>query len=277
MNSVLAAIRLFRPVNLLLGALAVAVSAALVDALDQVVLLIKGILVVVSLIAAANAFNDYHDLEADRINQTNRPLPKGDLSPKTALILSILLFLMGAGISFTMNTESFIIAAVVALPLMVVYSLWLKGSVLIGNIIVAAILGLAFLFVGALFSELNRMITPSLLAFGFTVVREFIKDMADAEGDRAAGLTTFPVKFGLETSARVAIVITTLFMALLAVPYLMNIYSEKYLVAAILGIGIPLAYIISLLVKSPSSNNCHTASQILKLSVFLGLLAIYVG
>ena len=258
MNSVLAAIRLFRPVNLLLGALAVAVSAALVDALDQVVLLIKGILVVVSLIAAANAFNDYHDLEADRINQTNRPLPKGDLSPKTALILSI-------------------IAAVVALPLMVIYSLWLKGSVLIGNIIVAAIIGLAFLFVGALFSELNRMITPSLLAFGFTVVREFIKDMADAEGDRAAGLTTFPVKFGLETSARVAIVITTLFMALLAVPYLMNIYSEKYLVAAILGIGIPLAYIISLLVKSPSSNNCHTASQILKLSVFLGLLAIYLG
>ena len=40
MNSVLAAIRLFRPVNLLLGALAGAGSAALVDALDQVVLLI---------------------------------------------------------------------------------------------------------------------------------------------------------------------------------------------------------------------------------------------
>ena len=62
-----------------------------------------------------------------------------------------------------------------------------------------------------------------------------------------------------------------------AVPFAIGIYSSKYLITAPLGIGIPLAYIISLLVKSPSSNNCHTASQIMKFSVFLGLLAVYLG
>lgn len=277
MKSVLATLRLFRPVNLLLGAMMVTVTAALVDALNQTDLLMKGIFVVMSFTAAANAFNDYRDLETDKINRTNRPLPRGDLAPETALILSILLFMIGTGISFTINTGAFIIAAVVALPLMVVYSLWLKGTILIGNMIVAVIIGLSFVFAGALFGELDRMIMPSLLAFGFTMVREFIKDMADADGDRAAGFITFPVKFGIEKSARIAIFLTVLLMALLVAPYFMNIYSEKYLVAAFLGIGIPLSYIISLLVKSPSSNNCHTASQILKASVFLGLLAVYLG
>ena len=81
----------------------------------------------------------------------------------------------------------------------------------------------------------------------------------------------------MEKSARIAIFLTVLLMALLVAPYIMNIYSEKYLVAALLGIGIPLSYIISLLVKSPSSNNCQTASQIMKASVFLGLLAVYLG
>ena len=70
------------------------------------------------------------------------------------------------------------------------------------------------MFAGALFGELDRMIMPSLLAFGFTMVREFIKDMADADGDRSAGFITFPVKFGMEKSAKIAIFLTVLLMAL---------------------------------------------------------------
>ena len=55
MKNVLPTIRLFRPVNLLLGAMMVTVSAALVDALNQTDLLMKGIFVVMSFTAAANA------------------------------------------------------------------------------------------------------------------------------------------------------------------------------------------------------------------------------
>ena len=107
MKSVLATIRLFRPVNLLLGGMMVTVTAALVDALNQTDLLMKGTFVVMSFTAAANAFNDYRDLETDKINRTNRPLPRGDLAPETALILSILLFMIGTGISFTINTGAY--------------------------------------------------------------------------------------------------------------------------------------------------------------------------
>ena len=69
MKSVLATIRLFRPVNLLLGGMMVTVTAALVDALNQTDLLMKGIFVVMSFTAAANAFNDYRDLETDKITE----------------------------------------------------------------------------------------------------------------------------------------------------------------------------------------------------------------
>lgn len=262
---------------MLLGGLTVTVSAAIVDSLHETGLLFRGILVVATLTAAANAFNDYKDVETDRINRQNRPLPKGDLSPSAALLWAITLFVLGISLSFSINRESFIIASFIAVPLMVAYSLWLKRTILIGNIVIAAILGLTFLFSGALFGEMTQMILPALLAFGFTLMREFIKDMADVEGDRTAGMTTFPVAFGLETSGRVATAMTILLIISLPIPYLTDIYGGKYLTTALFGIGLPLAYIISLLMKSPSSSACHTASQILKVCVFIGLMAIYLG
>tara|TARA_B100001750_G_C15401453_1_gene542854 strand:- start:492 stop:1028 length:537 start_codon:yes stop_codon:yes gene_type:complete len=170
-----------------------------------------------------------------------------------------------------------LIAVGIAMPLMIAYNIRLKGTVLIGNATVSAILAMAFLFSGALFGAIDKMVTPALLTFAFTLVREFIKDMADWEGDQQAGAITFPVKYGLGSSSKVAIGMMLVLTVLLVVPFAIGIYSSKYLVTALLGIGIPLAYIISLLVQSPSTNNCQTAARVLKVCVFAGLLAVYLG
>jgi|LUMJ01.1.fsa_nt_gb geranylgeranylglycerol-phosphate geranylgeranyltransferase len=277
MKTLIAGIRLLRPINLLLGGATVVISAAILDALHQQLLILLGTAVVITFTGAANALNDYLDLETDQINRRDRPLPRGDLSPKSALTLSVVLFIAGAVLATTLPRTASLIALGVALPLMVAYNLWLKGTVLIGNATVSAILAMAFLFSGALFGAIDQMIPPVLLTFAFTLVREFIKDMADREGDLKAGAVTFPVKHGLEASAKVAIGMILLLAVSLVTPFATGIYSARYLVTALLGIGIPLAYIISLLVKSPSSNNCQTAAQLLKLCVFVGLLAVYLG
>ena len=41
--------------------------------------------------AAANAWNDYRDIEIDKINQPKRPLPSGLVSPRSALIFSLVM------------------------------------------------------------------------------------------------------------------------------------------------------------------------------------------
>ncbi len=277
MNKLIASIKLLRPVNLILSGTTVLISAAIVDALHEESLILRGLIVVVAFTGASNALNDYLDLDADLINRRERPLPKEDLSMKSALVLSVILFGVGTALAMTAPKLSTFIAVGIAMPLMIAYNIRLKGTLLIGNAIVSAILGMAFLFSGALFGAVNRMITPALLTFAFTLVREFIKDMADLEGDRQAGTITFPVKYGLGSSAKVAIGMMLVLTVLLFVPFAIGIYSSNYLITAMLGIGIPLAYIISLLVKSPSTNNCQTSARVLKVCVFVGLLAVYLG
>ena len=40
------------------------------------------------------------------------------------------------------------------------------------------------------------LIIPALLAFGLTLIREIVKDLADIKGDKSAGLMTFPIVYG---------------------------------------------------------------------------------
>lgn len=232
---------------------------------------------VVTLNAAANAFNDYIDLDIDRINRSNRPLPRGIISPRIALWSSLVLFGIGIGISAFINQPAFIIVALIATPLMVAYSLWLKGTPLIGNLVVSFILGLAFIFAGAAFGHLWGMLTPAFLAFGFTLIRELVKDIADFKGDRATNLKTFPVRFGIGTSIRLTIVLIILLCIGVLIPYWYGIYGKLYLVVLALGIEIPLLFIVFSFMYSPSIRTCKLSSQLLKACIFSGLLAVYLG
>lgn len=277
MKSVISLVILFRPVNLLLGTLTVLISAAILDSLDQTATIVKAIITVVALNAAANAFNDVRDLETDRINRAGRPLPRGTVSPRTALGSSVILFATGAGVSFFLPPAAFAVATLAAVPLMVTYSLWLKGWPLIGNVTIAVILGLTFVFAGAALGDPWPLLVPALLAFGFTLIRELIKDMADMEGDRAAKLKTFPVRYGLTPSIRLALVFILLLCLGALLPYWMGIYTVRYLIVLVLGIEFPLFLIVFLLMKFPSMRTCRISSQILKGCIFAGLLAVYIG
>lgn len=277
MNTFFSSIRLFRPANIFLGGGTVIISAAIVGSLSQTELLIRGIIVVMAFTGATNALNDYLDLETDMINKKTRPLIEGTLLPRTAVILSISLYTIGTFVALSLPKPALIISVGIAMPLMLIYNFWLKGTVLIGNVVVSVIIAMTFLFSGALFSKPALMITPALLAFAFTLTREFIKDIADEKGDRKVGLKTLPVKLGTIVSSKIAIGMISLLLVSIVIPFCLGLYSKEYLITAMLGIGIPLAYIISLLVKSPTSNNCHKASQLLKACVFIGLLAVYLG
>jgi len=277
MNYFFSLVKIFRPINLLLGMLTVIISAAILETLDQTPVLMMTILTVVTLNAAANAFNDYMDFETDRINRPNRPLPKGTISTTTALMAAILLFIAGIMVSAFLNREAFIIASLIAVPLMIAYSLWLKGWPLVGNIVISLILGLTFIFAGSAFGNLWGLIVPALLAFGFTFLRELVKDIADLEGDLSAGMHTFPVVAGMKNAVTLVIILTFIIGGGVLVPYWMNLYEMNYLIILIFGIEFPLVYVLLTLVKSPTITNCKRISQVLKACIFAGLLAVYLG
>ena len=277
MKTIIAHIRLFRPLNLLTGAFAVYVSSAILRSLYQTSELTFAILTVVGYNAAANSLNDFIDLKIDQVNRPNRPLTTGLVKRNTALIFSVLLFIGGSVTALFLSKLAAMITILIVLPLIISYNLKLKQFPLVGNIVIALILGLTFVFSGAVFGNIKPMIIPCFLAFGLTLVRELVKDIEDIEGDRLAGLTTFPIIAGFNRAGK----LTALFAVMIGVgaliPYMMGIYSFWYLVFLVLGVETPLVTLVVLLMKSPEKLNFSLASKVLKISTILGIVAIYCG
>ena len=277
MNKVLAFIHLGRPINLATGLFSVFAGIAILDQLHKPFTFLLLSLVVVSYNAAANAINDYFDYEIDRINRPTRPLSRGSISLNDAKYFSFILFALGSVASFWLPMESRLIAIFLSMPLMVLYSWKLKQTPLFGNLVIAFILGLAFIFIGSAHDMMGPMIIPAMLAFGLTFIREIVKDMADIKGDRAGGAKTFPERMGMKNTAYLTLVLSLSFGIMLLIPYFLGVYSNKYLLAAIIGVSIPLWLGSIILVLRPEDNTASTFSKVLKLSTILGVLAVYLG
>jgi len=254
-KTIIAHIRLFRPLNLLTGAFAVYVSSAILGSLYQTSELTFAILTVVGYNAAANSLNDFIDFKIDQVNRPDRPLTAGLVKRNTALIFSVLLFIGGSVTALFLSKLAAMIAILIVLPLIISYNLKLKQLPLVGNIVIALILGLTFVFSGAVFGNMKPMIIPCFLAFGLTLVRELVKDIEDMEGDRLAGLTTFPIIAGFNRAGK----LTALFAVIIGVgalaPYVMGIYSFWYLAFLVLGVETPLVTLVVLFMKSPKKLN----------------------
>ena len=95
-----------------------------------------------------------------------------------------------------LNKNSQLVSIGISLPLIIGYNAKLKKFPLIGNIVVALILSLSFIYAGFVFDNIKPLIIPAVLAFGLTLIREIVKDMADVIGDKSVGLKTFPIVYG---------------------------------------------------------------------------------
>ena len=276
MNLILGFIKLLRPLNIAVAAFAVLVSAYILGVYEQYYILSCVVIVVIAYNGAANAFNDYCDYEIDLINRPNRPLSRGMITSFQALSFAVILFAIGSVTAFQLPFYARLTAVVIAMPLIIIYSMRLKGTPLLGNIAVAMILGLTFVFCGLAFNKLGPMIMPAILAFGLTLVRELIKDIADVEGDNSVGLKTLPLVIGNNKAITVAIIKAVLIGLVSLIPYYLNIYGNYYLILLVIGVEIPLTIVVVLFMKSPSISTAKQSEKLLKFSTIIGLTAILV-
>ncbi|MBT3849215.1 MAG: UbiA family prenyltransferase [Candidatus Marinimicrobia bacterium] len=270
-------IKLLRPLNVFTSGLAMVIGSGILGTLNDTGTLLLVMAVVMCFAGAANALNDVVDYEIDKINRPMRPLPSGFVKKRTALFISILLFSMGTLACLELSEAAKVIGIVIAMPFMVLYSKYLKGMPLIGNMIVAFILGLSFLFCGAAFNNISPMWIPMILAFGLTLVRELVKDIADMEGDQSVGLKTFPITAGIEKSIQLSIFLSACIGMGAFIPYLYGTYGIWYGILLILGVEIPLGVVVVSLLNNPGISSATHGARILKFSTLIGLIAIYAG
>jgi geranylgeranylglycerol-phosphate geranylgeranyltransferase len=239
--------------------------------------------------ASTFSLNDYYDLDIDRINKrTDRPLVRGDISPKTALYLFYFLFPLGLICAFFVNLTCFIIALITAL-ISVLYDMRMKKIKLIGNFYIAYIMAIPFVFGGATvlgnnafsFGVMNPVIyIIAFIAFLAGVGREIMKDVMDFEGDQRKGVKSFPRYIGKRASNGVAALFYICAIALSFLPFFLRdfgVYYQNisYFILVLITDSMLLSTSLQLLIKSEPPMSFYRKYTLL--AIFIGLLSFLVG
>ncbi len=240
---------LFRVENSLTGLIGVVIGAVVVNGIDfslsdAMIVSFFG-LSVMFFMFSWNAYNDITDIETDRLNRPDRPLPSGKISSSSAIIgligtmvLSIVSLLAGLWkLSSEGETDSIISSVVIwaaAILLLILYEgvsgiRGLKHSGLIGNFCIAVAIGMDVVFgASGLGSPTDqKVLALAGMAVSFSLAREVIKDIEDIHGD--FDRVTFPKKVGIENARSVAWLLTLLAVVLLFAPFMFGIFPLHHI------------------------------------------------
>jgi len=193
-------LKITRPINVIITFISVIIAAAIcfpdkIPALNVLLAAFSAALTA----ASGNIINDIFDIEIDKINRPLRPLPSGKITSREAYILIAVIILGSFIISFLVSYSAFIVVIVSHL-LLFLYSKYLNRIPLLGNITVAFLTGLVFIFGGVVVRNPSVAIIPAVFAFLINFIREIVKDMQDVEGDKKSSVNTFPIQFGFNKS-----------------------------------------------------------------------------
>jgi geranylgeranylglycerol-phosphate geranylgeranyltransferase len=272
-----ATIKLIRPINFFITFISVIVSAIICQP-DK----IPGWNICLTAFAASfalasgNIINDINDVEADKINKPFRPLPSEKITIKQAYALYIFSVFLSIIISFFLN-EIALIIVLFSILLLFIYSKYLKLLPLVGNMTVAFLTGLVFIFGGVVVENPTAAIIPAVFAFLINLIREIVKDIEDMEGDNKAGVVTFPIQFGLQKSKILILVIAVILILFTLYPFIAQLYKIEYFIAVMVIVNPILVYCMKNLFEDKSQENLKKISNLLKLSMVFGLIAIYLG
>ncbi|MHA2247425.1 MAG: UbiA family prenyltransferase [Candidatus Hodarchaeales archaeon] len=156
--------------------------------------------------ASTNTINDILDIEIDKLEKPNRPLPEGRITISQAWYLFASETILGLILSFFLSIYSFFFTGFVSV-VSILYSFKLKNHFLLKNILTA--FGIASAYLVGVFATLESIPMPILLFFFQIMITvtafELHKDIADIEGDLKYQKTTFATKFGAKKAAFIAV------------------------------------------------------------------------
>jgi geranylgeranylglycerol-phosphate geranylgeranyltransferase len=278
MNSkkLIAFVQLSRPVNVLITFVSIPVACWIAGGAASSWLFFLFAGVTGALVAAgANAINDAFDIDIDRINRPNRPLPRGALTPRDARRMWLILSVAALGINLFLNVAALMIA-VLSIALLYFYSARLKRTVLIGNVVIGLMTGMAFIYGGVVVGRMERAVVPAIFAFFVNLARELLKDVEDMEGDRIENAVTLPVKYGvlpalvLATASLLLLIGTTIAVSIFA------LYNSMFLFIVLVADFLTCVSILFMW-RDHSSAAIRHVSTMLKIIIVIGLISIIAG
>ncbi len=267
--------KLGRPINALAGCIAVFLSAYVAGPASWWPVIMAAITVLL-ITVSTNAWNDYIDIEIDRVNKPERPLPAGLISPRGALIF----FIAGSALSLVtaafINLPAFFIALGSNL-LLYLYSWKLKCTVLFGNAAVATIIALCFIFGGVAAGSIRPVLMLAVTVFFAMMGREILKTMADYKGDLQQNCSTISTVRGKKTAGIFVMVFLGITAVMMLAIYFVEQYSPAYLYLVVFVMCPLFAYIGLNAISSADSEILERNSLLMKYGFFVWFLAVALG
>ena len=180
--------------------------------------------------ATALILNDYFDLETDRINAPQRPLPSGMVTKRDVLVLSIVVALLGFLASALISLTALLVAFVVWVA-GVLYNWRFKRTGFLGNLIVSFSVGMTFIFGGIAVGNLNNTVVWwfGVIAMLIDLGEEIAADAMDIEGDRLAGSRSLAITLGEEKALRISGVVFGSVVLISGIPFVAGWLEWIYL------------------------------------------------
>ncbi len=278
-------IEILRPINDIMGSLTVIIgilnTRTNISAYLVIINIILGVITYFFVAGSGMVINDIYDLEIDKINRPERPIPSGRITIKQAKIIFLTTYGIGVGLaifhSFFFNIGFLnIILAVFFGFIGWVYAKWGKKSGFLGNIIVSISFSIGLIY-GAILN--NSIIPPYIYYFFITsffllLSREVIKGCEDIEGDKEQNVKTLAIRIGLKKSAIIAVVFSLTAIIFFILPYFTPIINPiLFLISIIFGL-VDVGYAVLLMISSKlTKESFKKISLLLKIGAFLGLIA----
>ncbi|WP_313807792.1 geranylgeranylglycerol-phosphate geranylgeranyltransferase [Flavobacterium sp.] len=255
------------------------------------------LLVVATICIAAGGYviNNIMDLETDAVAKPNDVVVGKHISEGMAYNIYIALNIIGVGIGFYLSNliqkPMFSSVFIIVAATLYMYATSFKQNLLIGNIIIALLLGLSVIIVGifdlfpVIFEE-NRiqmavyfsiLTDYAIFAFLINLIREIVKDIEDMDGDYNAGMNTLPIVLGKERTAKVVFFLTLIPVGLLLMYINKNLLTLEWVMYyLLLFVTAPLLYFLIKVWSAKTKKDFHHLSTILKLVILFGILSVVV-
>ncbi len=219
--------------------------------------------------ASGNIINDLMDKETDRINHPEKKL----LQNNKAWYILMILFLVGSlFLSLNLPIEACLVV-IINNVLLLLYSTYLKGLPLIGNIAISYLTASSVYLFYLVYDESHtELMVFSVFTFIIHLIREIIKDAEDIEGDKKAGYKTLPIVIGLQNTKTLILLIEVLFIPVLLY-FSLKITTSLFLYNSIIVLPF-VFFIIYKTYKAKQKKNYNSISNWCKLLMLFGLLGM---
>ncbi len=253
-------------------------------------------LMIASVLIAAGGYiiNDYFDLNIDQVNKPNKNVINSVINRRWAILWHLVFSLLGifaTAVAVSFQKWYLIIANIICVLLLWLYSTSFKRQVLIGNIVIALLTAWTVLilffakvpFIAAFGASDELTVKFFRIAFlyaGFafilSIIREAIKDVEDMEGDRKYGCKTLPIVAGLTATK---IYTTVWIVVLIAALIILQLYVLQFgwwwaIIYNIVFVIFPLIYLFLKNYKAVSTKNFSYLSSLAKWIMLGGILSM---